>query len=1548
MNHRTITLTTILWATILFLYCHAGLASTLWVPADFATIQQAIAAAVDGDTVLVAPGTYTGEGNRNIEFLGKEVSVISEAGPEQTTIDAEGQAQYGFKIQEGEGRSALIEGFRIVNVSSGSFGTTGAIYLNRGSPTVRNCILENNNRGIYVVNSWALVQGCIIRNNSPYGGTYGGFSATNAEIKNCLIAGNYSSTYGGGIRIGNDSPTFINCTVAGNTARQSGGGIEAFEYKITMRNCIVWANDAPEAANINASFFDITYSNIQGPCLPQIGNINQDPLFADTLYHLSPMSPSIDAGSPADGRDLDDTQINMGSYGGTSEAAVGNVNHPIIESIDPGSGLPIGGETIVIRGARFGSTAGKVYFDGVEATTTLWAENEISCSAPAHPAGLIAVTVEKNESLVSNLTFGYRYEGPALLRVPSAYPTIQEAVFCAAEGDTILVAPGTYTGVGNRAIEFLGKEVIVRSEAGAAQTTIDVEGQAQFGFIIHQDEQSTAIIEGFRIINATTEGIRLNDGSATIRNCIMENNARGLRIERTQSFIENCIIRNNTPSGGILNWTSSSNTVVKNCLIANNFSSIQGGGIRALDDTPLFLNCTITENTSGRSAGGIYAESNDLVLLRNCIVWANFAPSNPNIEASESDIRYSDIQGGWPGEGNLNQDPCFADRFSQDFHLNSTSPCIDTGDPNDDFTNEPAPNGGRINMGAYGNTDEASSFEAKVVILDFSYELGCSSTRQVSITGKYFGTTPGITTLGSDEISTFDSWTDTLIQFSVDAQAIEGQSITVLTNSGERDSIPSEFTYTPFAQYVSGEVSGVWTADCPGTYILAGPVTVPVGSSLIIEPGVQVLVDRRLAGGLGGIEVAGQLIVNGRKDQPVLFSTLPFQANPGGWQGIALAMQDRSGLADLEYCTVEYARNGITVKDSDVEIRNCTIRYNSEDGVFWDAFESAVSGKLTACHIFNNQGHGIRVRAFSGGDGNAVANPEIIANRIMENAKDGIKIEAEASTPSSGFARQSASSNPLIYKNTIQNNRIGINCVAEGEWADGLIFDAFYRAFADPVVESNLIVGNQGGFQTITEPSGGNTWLSYSDPKIINCTFADNGDIGIVALDTSNVTVVNTIVVGSSISDRETDGGKLLASHSTLIPAVSGEAMVNDPPQFFNPADGDYRLLAQSPQIDSGTNEAVTQTEDLPGNDRLSDGDGDSTSTVDIGAVEYALPKIVNQTGDLEVCAGTVVRLSVEVSGEGLTYQWQKDGSPLANALQPNHDLMDVVVADQGNYTCLITDELGGQVASQTMQLTVNPLLEAQIEITSSESAVCAGDTVFLQANITNGGEMPEYTWLLNGSPAGESGPAWSNHLFQNGDRVSCLLQSSESCVQNVRDTSNSIELTVSALPDVQLSLPDTACIPDGSIMLSGGLPAGGIYSGDLVENGVFDAANAIPESFYSITYTFTDNFGCASASQEEILVSNCITTSVSTIQEAPFVQLSPNPASHFIQLVTRHFQPTSVSIYNQWGQLVDRLNQSLPLATPLRIDCSNYPKGVYFVQVSDGVKGIHKSFVVQ
>jgi hypothetical protein len=121
-------------------------------------------------------------------------------------------------------------------------------------------------------------------------------------------------------------------------------------------------------------------------------------------------------------------------------------------------------------------------------------------------------------------------------------------------------------------------------------------------------------------------------------------------------------------------------------------------------------------------AGVLYVPNGQDTSLTSCILWDNgHTPVVGDVAMS-----YCNVQGGWEGQGNINVDPLFADPAAGDYHLKSragrravdgrsewvndsvTSPCIDAGNPDTPVGDELLPNGGRVNMGAYGGTAEAS------------------------------------------------------------------------------------------------------------------------------------------------------------------------------------------------------------------------------------------------------------------------------------------------------------------------------------------------------------------------------------------------------------------------------------------------------------------------------------------------------------------------------------------------------------------------------------------------------------------------------------------------------------------------------------------------------------------------------------------------------------------------------------------------------------------------------------------------------------------------
>ncbi|MCH7947513.1 MAG: hypothetical protein IIC66_06905, partial [candidate division Zixibacteria bacterium] len=166
----------------------------------------------------------------------------------------------------------------------------------------------------------------------------------------------------------------------------------------------------------------------------------------------------------------------------------------------------------------------------------------------------------------------------ATIHVPADLPTIQAGIDAAIAGDTVLVADGTYTGPGNRDIDFGGKGIVLKSENGTGVTIIDCEGSESNqhrGFYFHSGEDSTAVVDGFTIQGGYAD------------------------------------------YGGGINCDSSSSPKRINNPISGNSAGGNGGGIYCIASSPTISNNTISGNTTPCSedasvgnGGGIYCVSN--------------------------------------------------------------------------------------------------------------------------------------------------------------------------------------------------------------------------------------------------------------------------------------------------------------------------------------------------------------------------------------------------------------------------------------------------------------------------------------------------------------------------------------------------------------------------------------------------------------------------------------------------------------------------------------------------------------------------------------------------------------------------------------------------------------------------------------------------------------------------------------------------------------------------------------------------------------------------
>jgi hypothetical protein len=238
--------------------------------------------------------------------------------------------------------------------------------------------------------------------------------------------------------------------------------------------------------------------------------------------------------------------------------------------------------------------------------------------------------------------------------VPAQAPVIQAGIDSAAAGDTVLVAPGTYTGAGNRDLDYGGKSIVVVSVAGAAATVIDVAAgrfDPHRGFLFASGEDPGAVLDGFtiqrgwmgvapgghpavaaagaaRAHDLSGGGIKCQDARPTLRNlvirdCASEYTGGGMSIEiLAEPTVRNVIVQGCTAGfeGGGISVETASRPVVTDCVVTGN-RALNGGGIACLASATI-VGCVVAGNVAQRG-GGLEAIYPAAPVIERTIVWGN-------------------------------------------------------------------------------------------------------------------------------------------------------------------------------------------------------------------------------------------------------------------------------------------------------------------------------------------------------------------------------------------------------------------------------------------------------------------------------------------------------------------------------------------------------------------------------------------------------------------------------------------------------------------------------------------------------------------------------------------------------------------------------------------------------------------------------------------------------------------------------------------------------------------------------------------------------------
>ncbi|MHC4676048.1 MAG: choice-of-anchor Q domain-containing protein, partial [Planctomycetota bacterium] len=338
---------------------------------------------------------------------------------------------------------------------------------------------------------------------------------------------------------------------------------------------------------------------------------------------------------------------------------------------------------------------------------------------------------------------------------------LQDALFVAADGDEIWVAQGIYKpdeslaypdGSGDRTATFqltvgvgtyggfptgggLPDErdpnaftTVLSGDLNSDDVGLANNGDNSYHVVSVFNTDSSTVLDGFTITagNANSSssdayggGVYNYQADPILNNCVISGNsadkrAGGLYNRQGNPTLTNCIFSNNSSgnNGGAI-YNHNSSPVLTNCTFIGNSAAGSGGGINnGSDSRPEVINCTFTANSADSSGGAI---ANDLShpSVINCILWGNTAPAGPQISLlsnSSVSISHSDLQGSleaiyddgtglilW-GLGNIADNPEFK---PDNYHIQPGSPCIDTGDPDRDYSGQMDIDGEPRVMGQY-------------------------------------------------------------------------------------------------------------------------------------------------------------------------------------------------------------------------------------------------------------------------------------------------------------------------------------------------------------------------------------------------------------------------------------------------------------------------------------------------------------------------------------------------------------------------------------------------------------------------------------------------------------------------------------------------------------------------------------------------------------------------------------------------------------------------------------------------------------------------------
>lgn len=645
-----------------------SLAAIIHVPADHATVQAAVTASSNGDTVLVAPGMYV----ENINMMGRKILLVSSGGRSVTTLRTATTSGTVVTCASGEDWNTVIRGFTIEGNS-----TARGVRCTSTSPIIEYCEVRScggvtDGAGFYCTNSSAKIRYNVIHDNSA-GGTGSGICVEGSsspgveinhnEIYNSLGTGEAIGCLGvtavfihnntlrnntishwaasGVYMNGGSGQKIINNTIVGNTH-----GIVTFgsPQPLVLNNIIVGSTQAAVPSGLTQADYNNVWNNASNN-LPGPNGISADPMFVDAPnndYHLQAGSPCIDAGDPdVQYNDADGTRNDMGAYSTfnpmslplATNLTVTPSNNGTVSSLSP---------TFVWSYLDTGATTQAEYWIQVGDDDD-WAIAETWDSGPVASADSFAILgsapLLDGESYwvrvrVSNGTqwgewseISFTTRVSRIIRVPLHYPTIQGAINAALDGDTVVVAAGQY----GENISLLGRAILLVSESGSSVTTIRSVTSANAVVRFVTGEGQGTILDGFSIDgNGISRGIQISSASPIIQNCEIFNGGNvndggGIHCSSSSALIRNNVIHDNnvpaTGSGICVRDASTPGVEISGNVIYNSTGAGEAIGLLYVTNAYIHHNVIRDNTVNFWAASGVYMnDASGVRIINNTFV----------------------------------------------------------------------------------------------------------------------------------------------------------------------------------------------------------------------------------------------------------------------------------------------------------------------------------------------------------------------------------------------------------------------------------------------------------------------------------------------------------------------------------------------------------------------------------------------------------------------------------------------------------------------------------------------------------------------------------------------------------------------------------------------------------------------------------------------------------------------------------------------------------------------------------------------------------------